>query len=69
MTVTRDKDAWLMVDEYARKKSIYGCVLCEKTHRKEQCEYKAKRTVAPPPPPEKKHNTDDDYGGNYSWYD
>lgn len=35
--------AWLMVEEYAKKKSIFGCILCEKTHRKEDCEHKARR--------------------------
>ena len=59
---------WNMVDEYARKKSIFGCILCEKTHKKEHCEYKAKRTVPTPPEPPKK-KPEDDYGGHYSWYD
>ena len=62
------KDDWLMIEEYAKQKSIFGCILCDKTHSRFTCEHKAKRT-APPPLPEKKHNTDDDYGGNYSWYD
>lgn len=35
---------WLMIEEYAKQKSIFGCILCEKTHRKEDCEHKAKRT-------------------------
>jgi hypothetical protein len=34
-------------EEYARQKSIYGCILCDKTHRKEECEHKAKRTYKP----------------------
>lgn len=35
---------WLMIEEYAKQKSIFGCILCDKTHRKENCEHKAKRT-------------------------
>lgn len=38
---------WLMVEEYAKRKSIFGCILCEKTHRKEDCEHKARRTTKP----------------------
>lgn len=40
-----DRPDWLMVDEYARKKSIFGCILCDKTHSHRHCEYKAKRTA------------------------
>jgi hypothetical protein len=39
-------DAWLMIEEYAKRNSIFGCILCDKTHRKETCEHKAKRTKA-----------------------
>ena len=53
---------WLMVDEYAKRKSIYGCILCDKTHRKEHCEYKARRTANPTTQQQKKDET-------YSWYD
>lgn len=35
---------WMMIEEYAKQKSIFGCILCDKTHRKEECEHKAKRT-------------------------
>jgi len=42
-----ERSAWLMVEEYARQKSIYGCILCDKTHRKEECDHKAKRTYKP----------------------
>lgn len=35
----------LLIEEYARQKSVYGCLLCDKTHRKEECEHKAKRTA------------------------
>lgn len=52
---------WLMVDEYARKRSPFGCILCDKTHRKEDCEHKAKRT-GETPKQQKKEET-------YSWYD
>lgn len=38
-----ERKDWLMVEEYAKRKSIFGCILCDKTHRKEECEYKAKR--------------------------
>lgn len=38
-----ERKDWLMVEEYAKKKSIFGCILCDKTHRKEECEHKAKR--------------------------
>lgn len=40
-----ERPDWLMVEEYARQRSIYGCILCDKTHKKEDCEHKAKRTV------------------------
>lgn len=39
-----DRPDWLMVDEYARKKSIFGCILCDKTHKAKDCEHKPKRT-------------------------
>lgn len=41
-----DRPDWLMVDEYARKKSIFGCILCDKTHKAKDCEHKAKRTAS-----------------------
>lgn len=39
-----ERKDWLMVEEYAKKKSEFGCILCDKTHWKRDCEYKAKRT-------------------------
>jgi|GWRWMinimDraft_13_1066021.scaffolds.fasta_scaffold04129_4 hypothetical protein len=36
---------WLMIEEYARKKSEFGCILCDKTHFAKDCEHKARRTV------------------------
>lgn len=39
-----ERPDWLMVEEYAKKKSIFGCILCDKTHRRQDCEYKAKRS-------------------------
>jgi len=36
---------WLMIEEYARKKSEFGCILCDKTHLAKDCEHKARRTV------------------------
>ena len=39
-----ERPDWLMVEEYAKQKSIYGCILCDKTHSHRTCEYKAKRT-------------------------
>lgn len=40
-----EREDWLMIKEYARKKSIYGCILCDKTHFRKDCEHKAKRTA------------------------
>jgi hypothetical protein len=34
-----------MIEEYARKKSEFGCILCDKTHFAKDCEHKARRTV------------------------
>lgn len=34
---------WMMIEEYAKQKSIFGCILCDKTHKKEECEHKARR--------------------------
>lgn len=34
---------WMMIGEYAKQKSIFGCILCDKTHKKEECEHKARR--------------------------
>jgi hypothetical protein len=56
-----EQQDWLMIEEYAKKKSIFGCILCEKTHKKEHCEYKAKRTAEQPP--QQQQST------QYSWYD
>lgn len=39
-----ERPDWLMVKEYAKQKSIFGCILCDKTHRRDQCEHKAKRS-------------------------
>jgi hypothetical protein len=36
---------WLMIEEYARKKSEFGCILCDKTHFAKDCEHKGRRTV------------------------
>jgi hypothetical protein len=38
-----ERKDWLMVEEYAKQKSIYGCILCDKTHSRRNCEYKSKR--------------------------
>ena len=38
-----ERPDWLMVEEYARKKSYFGCILCDKTHYAKDCEHKAKR--------------------------
>jgi hypothetical protein len=43
-----ERPDWLMVEEYARKKSHYGCILCDKTHFAKDCEHKAKRTAYRP---------------------
>jgi hypothetical protein len=40
-----ERPDWLMVEEYARKKSEFGCILCDKTHFARDCEHKAKRTA------------------------
>ena len=40
-----ERPDWLMVEEYARKKSEFGCILCDKTHFAKDCEHKAKRTA------------------------
>lgn len=67
MTATKAKDYpeerpdWLMVDEYARQKSYFGCILCDKTHRAKDCEYKAKRTAVT----DKKKKEEE----QYSWFD
>lgn len=58
-----ERPDWLMVDEYAKQKSIFGCILCDKTHRKEYCEHKAQRTVYHTQQPQQKKDD------NYSWYD
>jgi hypothetical protein len=50
-----------MIEEYAKKKSIFGCILCEKTHKKEHCEYKAKRTA--------EQQQQSPQQPQYSWYD
>lgn len=39
-----DRADWLMIEEYAKRNSIFGCILCDKTHRRQDCEHKAKRT-------------------------
>lgn len=39
-----EREDWLMVAEYAKKKSLFGCILCDKTHSRWTCEHKAKRT-------------------------
>lgn len=56
-----ERSDWLMVKEYTRQKSIFGCILCDKTHRKEECEHKAKRTA----PSGSTYST----GEQPSWYD
>lgn len=38
-----EREDWLMVEEYAKKKSALGCILCEKTHKAKDCEHKANR--------------------------
>lgn len=38
-----EREDWLMVEQYAKQKSIYGCILCDKTHSHRDCEHKAKR--------------------------
>jgi hypothetical protein len=38
-----DRPDWLMVEEYAKRKSVFGCILCEKTHKVKDCEHKANR--------------------------
>lgn len=40
-----ERKDWMMIEEYAKQKSIFGCILCDKTHRYQDCEHKAKRTV------------------------
>lgn len=60
---------WLMIAEYAKQKSQFGCILCDKTHSRHHCEHKAKRTAPPPPPPKKKEDEYEDYynPNNYGW--
>ena len=61
---------WLMIAEYAKQKSKFGCILCDKTHSRHHCEHKAKRTAPPPPPPPKKKEDEyEDYynPNNYGW--
>lgn len=31
------REDWLMIVEYAEKKSRFGCILCEKTHKIKDC--------------------------------
>jgi hypothetical protein len=38
-----ERPDWLMIEEYAKRKSIFGCILCDKTHKSKDCEHKAKR--------------------------
>jgi len=38
-----EREDWLMVTEYAKKKSPFGCILCEKTHKAKDCENRAKK--------------------------
>lgn len=40
-----EREDWMMIEEYARKKSYFGCILCDKTHSARDCEHKARRTV------------------------
>ena len=40
-----ERPDWLLIEEYAKKKSHFGCLLCDKTHWAKDCEHKAKRTV------------------------
>lgn len=40
-----EREDWLMVEAYTKQKSVYGCILCEKTHSLKDCEHKAKRTT------------------------
>jgi len=67
----KHREDWLMVEEYAKQKSIFGCILCDKTHSRHRCEHKARRT-APTPPPPPKNKTQDEYEdyynpNNYGW--
>lgn len=39
-----ERKDWMMIEEYAKKKSEFGCILCDKTHSRWTCEHKAKRT-------------------------
>jgi hypothetical protein len=40
-----ERPDWMMIEEYAKKKSEFGCILCDKTHSRRTCEHKAKRTA------------------------
>lgn len=39
-----ERHDWMMIEEYAKQKSEFGCILCDKTHSRRTCEHKAKRT-------------------------
>ena len=39
-----EREDWMMIQEYAKKRSTLGCILCDKTHLIKDCEHKAKRT-------------------------
>lgn len=36
---------WDMVETYAKKNSQFGCILCDKTHKKEDCKHKKNRNM------------------------
>lgn len=60
MDYPEERPDWLMIEEYAKKKSYYGCILCDKTHFAKDCEHKAKRT---------EHASPKKQDETYSWYD
>lgn len=60
------REDWLMIAEYADKKSKFSCILCDKTHKIKDCPNKVFK-IDVKPTKSKYEYTEEENPSNYGW--